>query len=202
MLDPRHHWTRGPNGPATYRASIPPVRLQCPGDRSPGAADQKGSNGRPLAGAIFPQLKTDSWPMHARRTIRSKEARRIAPRDKAKGQGARLFTNISRRDRAPSVMVMQDYRRPTDRGFGCFWGEVQTKRALWRWAAVGHHHPTAPVRDMDMMAPGFFVLAGRALCPVACLGCMRSISASRSMSVAWSCSTADLNPCRSAMVPS
>jgi regulator of RNase E activity RraA len=55
------------------------------------------------------------------------------------------------------VTVIQDADGP-DRGVGAFWGEVQTNihRALGCVGVV----TDGSVRDIDQMAPGFFVLAG------------------------------------------
>ena len=57
----------------------------------------------------------------------------------------------------PSIVVMQDVDGP-DRGFGAFWGEVQSNvhKALGCAGVV----TDGSVRDIDAWAPGFFVLAG------------------------------------------
>ena len=57
----------------------------------------------------------------------------------------------------PSIMVMQDVDGP-DRGFGAFWGEVQSNvhKALGCAGVV----TDGSVRDIDTWAPGFFVLVG------------------------------------------
>jgi hypothetical protein len=57
----------------------------------------------------------------------------------------------------PSLAVIQDIDAP-DQGFGAFWGEVQTNvhKGLGCIGVV----TDGSVRDLDAMAPGFFVLAG------------------------------------------
>src|SRR5262245_23476978 len=57
----------------------------------------------------------------------------------------------------PSIAVIQDIDGP-DQGFGAFWGEVQSNvhKGLGCVGVV----TDGSVRDLDAMAPGFFVLAG------------------------------------------
>jgi regulator of RNase E activity RraA len=57
----------------------------------------------------------------------------------------------------PSIVLMQDLDGP-DAGLGAFWGEVQTNvhKALGCLGVI----TDGSVRDIDTMAPGFFVLAG------------------------------------------
>jgi regulator of RNase E activity RraA len=57
----------------------------------------------------------------------------------------------------PSIAVIQDIDAP-DQGLGAFWGEVQSNvhRGLGCVGVV----TDGSVRDLDAMAPGFFVLAG------------------------------------------
>ncbi len=113
----------------------------------------KGFTVRPLL-APFPQLK----PIlaYARTaTIRSKEPDGLA-KDQAKAKRLAYYEYVQNGPR-PSVMVMQDLDGD-DRGFGCFWGEVQTNVHLGL-GCVGTI-TDGTVRDIDMMAPGFFVLAG------------------------------------------
>ncbi len=57
----------------------------------------------------------------------------------------------------PSIAVIQDIEG-ADAGFGAFWGEVQTNvhKALGCIGTI----TDGSVRDIDQMAPGFFVLAG------------------------------------------
>jgi regulator of RNase E activity RraA len=113
----------------------------------------KGFTIRPLE-APFPQLK----PIlaYARTaTIRSKEPDGL-PKDKAKAKRIAYYEYVEKGPR-PSVMVMQDLDGD-DRGFGCFWGEVQTNVHL-ALGCIGTI-TDGTVRDIDMMAPGFFVLSG------------------------------------------
>jgi regulator of RNase E activity RraA len=114
----------------------------------------KGFTVRPLE-APFPQLK----PVlaYARTaTIRSKEPSPLS-KDKAKAQRLAYFEYIEKGGPRPSIMIMQDIDGD-DRGFGAFWGEVQSNvhKALGCVGTV----TDGCVRDIDMMAEGFFVLAG------------------------------------------
>lgn len=112
----------------------------------------KGFTVRPLV-APFPQLK----PVlaYARTAIiRSKEPDGLA-KDKAKAKRLAYYEYVEKGPR-PSVMVMQDIDGD-DRGFGCFWGEVQSN-VHTGLGCVGVI-TDGTVRDIDMMAPGFFVLA-------------------------------------------
>jgi regulator of RNase E activity RraA len=113
----------------------------------------RGFTTRPLT-APFPQAK----PVlaYARTAIiRSKEADGL-PKDKAKAKRLAYYEYVEQGPR-PSIMVMQDIDGD-DRGFGCFWGEVQSNvhKGLGCVGVV----TDGAVRDIDMMAPGFFVLAG------------------------------------------
>ncbi len=113
----------------------------------------KGFTVRPLV-APFPQLK----PVlaYARTAIiRSKEPDGLA-KDKAKAKRLAYYEYVEKGSR-PSIMVMQDIDGD-DRGFGCFWGEVQSNvhKGLGCVGVI----TDGTVRDIDMMAPGFFVLAG------------------------------------------
>jgi len=58
----------------------------------------------------------------------------------------------------PSVVVIQDLDGPT-RGYGAFWGEVQSNvhKGLGCLGGV----TDGSIRDLDMLAPGFQLLAGR-----------------------------------------
>ena len=114
----------------------------------------KGFNVRPLV-APFPQMK----PIlaYARTAIiRSKEPDGL-PKDKAKAKRLAYYEYVEKGGPRPSVMVMQDLDGD-DRGFGCFWGEVQSNvhKGLGCLGVV----TDGTVRDIDTMAPGFFVLAG------------------------------------------
>jgi regulator of RNase E activity RraA len=112
-----------------------------------------GFNRRPLV-APFPTLK----PVVAfarTATIRSREP---DLRDKAEARKLRIayYEHIAAKP-LPSIAVLQDLDGP-DTGFGAFWGEVQTNlhKALGCVGVV----TDGSVRDLDAMAPGFFVLAG------------------------------------------
>ena len=112
-----------------------------------------GFTRRPLV-APFPEMK----PMvgFARTAlIRSREPH---PRDRDSATKMRLgyYEHIAEKP-MPSISVIQDIDAP-DTGFGAFWGEVQTHvHAGLGCAGV---ITDGSVRDLDAMAPGFFVLAG------------------------------------------
>lgn len=113
----------------------------------------KGFTVRPLV-APFPQLK----PVlaYARTAIiRAKEPDGL-PKDRAKAKRLAYYEYVEKGPR-PSIMIMQDIDGD-DRGFGCFWGEVQSNvhKGLGCVGVI----TDGTVRDIDMMAPGFFVLAG------------------------------------------
>lgn len=108
---------------------------------------------RPLV-AAFPELK----PVVAfARTaiIRSREPH---PRDRDEAKEIRLgyYAHIAA-EPMPSIAVIQDIDIP-DYGFGAFWGEVQSNvhKGLSCLGVI----TDGSVRDLDVMAPGFFVLAG------------------------------------------
>ena len=87
--------------------------------------------------------------------IRSREPH---PRDRESAKKMRLgyYEHIAD-EPMPSIAVIQDIDAP-DTGFGAFWGEVQTHvHAGLGCAGV---ITDGSVRDLDAMAPGFFVLAG------------------------------------------
>jgi regulator of RNase E activity RraA len=112
-----------------------------------------GFNRRPLL-APFPALKP---VVGFARTahIRSREPR---PRSREEAAEIRLgyYAHIAE-EPLPSLAVIQDIDAP-DQGFGAFWGEVQTNvhKGLGCIGVV----TDGSVRDLDAMAPGFFVLAG------------------------------------------
>ncbi len=87
--------------------------------------------------------------------IRSREP---YPRSKAEARDMRLryYDYIAQAPR-PSLCVMQDVDG-ADAGFGCFWGEVQSNlhKALGCIGVV----TDGAVRDIDVWAEDFFVLAG------------------------------------------
>ncbi|MBV8737669.1 MAG: RraA family protein [Alphaproteobacteria bacterium] len=112
-----------------------------------------GFNRRPLI-APFPQLK----PVVAfARTaiIRSREPH---PRNRDEAKEIRLgyYAHVAA-EPLPSIAVIQDIDVP-DYGFGAFWGEVQSNvhKGLGCVGVI----TDGSVRDLDAMAPEFFVLAG------------------------------------------
>ena len=112
-----------------------------------------GFNRRPLV-CPFPSLKP--VVAYARTaTIRSREPQQ---RNAADARALRLaYYEYIGEAPHPSLAVIQDIDGP-DAGFGAFWGEVQTNvhKALGCVGTV----TDGSVRDIDQMAPGFFVLAG------------------------------------------
>jgi hypothetical protein len=112
-----------------------------------------GFNRRPLV-APFPDLK----PVVAVARTAAIRSREPDPRAKADARKLRIayYEHIAAKG-LPTLAVLQDLDGP-DAGFGAFWGEVQTNlhKALGCIGTV----TDGSVRDIDMMAPGFFVLAG------------------------------------------
>jgi regulator of RNase E activity RraA len=112
-----------------------------------------GFNRRPLV-SPFPNLKP--VVAYARTaTIRSREPQQ---RNAADARALRLaYYEYIGKAPLPSLAVIQDIDGP-DAGLGAFWGEVQTNvhKALGCIGTV----TDGSVRDIDQMAPGFFVLAG------------------------------------------
>ena len=112
-----------------------------------------GFNRRPLL-APFPALKP---VVGFARTahIRSREP---SPRSREAATEMRLgyYAHIAA-EPLPSLAVIQDIDAP-DQGFGAFWGEVQTNvhKGLGCVGVI----TDGSVRDLDAMAPDFFVLAG------------------------------------------
>jgi len=112
-----------------------------------------GFNRRPLV-CPFPTMKPAVG--YARTAIiRSREPHQRNPAD-AKAQRLSYYEYIAKAP-LPSLAVLQDIDGP-DTGFGAFWGEVQTNvhKALGCIGTI----TDGSVRDIDQMAPGFFVLAG------------------------------------------
>lgn len=112
-----------------------------------------GFNRRPLV-CPFPTMKP--VVAYARTaTIRSREPQQ---RGAADARALRLgYYEYIAKAPLPSLAVIQDLDGP-DAGFGAFWGEVQTNvhKALGCVGTI----TDGSVRDIDQMAPGFFVLAG------------------------------------------
>ena len=112
-----------------------------------------GFNRRPLV-CPFPSMKP--VVAYARTaTIRSREPLVKSGAD-ARAQRLAYYEYIGQTP-LPSFAVIQDIDGP-DAGFGAFWGEVQTNvhKALGCIGTI----TDGSVRDIDQMAPGFFVLAG------------------------------------------
>ena len=112
-----------------------------------------GFTRRPLF-AAFPDLQPVVG--YARTAmIRSREPH---PRGREEGQRVRLryYEEIAQPP-LPSIAVIQDIDEP-DRGFGAFWGEVQTHvhKGLGCIGVV----TDGSVRDLPAMASPFYVLAG------------------------------------------
>ena len=112
-----------------------------------------GFTRRPLV-AAFPKLK----PVVAfARTalIRSREPH---PRSREEATRVRLayYEHIAAPP-LPSIAVIQDIDVP-DAGFGAFWGEVQSN--VHKGLGCAGVVTDGSVRDLDAMAPDFFVLAG------------------------------------------
>jgi regulator of RNase E activity RraA len=108
---------------------------------------------RPLI-APFPNSK----PVAAFARTAHIRSREPAPRSREAATEIRLgyYAHIAA-EPLPSLAVIQDIDAP-DQGFGAFWGEVQTNvhKGLGCIGVV----TDGSVRDLDAMAPGFFVLAG------------------------------------------
>jgi len=112
-----------------------------------------GFNRRPL---VCPFPATKPVVAYARTaTIRSREPLQKSGAD-ARAQRLAYYDYIGQAP-LPSLAVIQDIDGP-DAGFGAFWGEVQTNvhKALGCVGTI----TDGSVRDIDQMAPGFFVLAG------------------------------------------
>jgi len=112
-----------------------------------------GFTRRPLV-AAFPELA----PVVAfARTalIRSREPH---PRSREEATKVRLayYEHIAA-EPLPSIAVIQDIDAP-DGGFGAFWGEVQSN--VHKGLGCAGVVTDGSVRDLDAMAPDFFVLAG------------------------------------------
>jgi regulator of RNase E activity RraA len=112
-----------------------------------------GFNRRPL---VAPIPGTKAVVGYARTaTIRAREPHR-RNRDEARELRLKYYAHVAQTP-LPSLAVMQDVDGP-DRGFGAFWGEVQSNvhKALGCAGVV----TDGSARDIDAWAPGFFVLAG------------------------------------------
>ena len=112
-----------------------------------------GFNRRPLF-AAFPQMR----PVVAFARTAIIRAREPHPRGREQATQMRLgyYQHIAE-EPLPSIAVIQDIDAP-DTGFGAFWGEVQTN--VHKGLGCAGVVTDGSVRDLDAMAPGFFVLAG------------------------------------------
>jgi regulator of RNase E activity RraA len=112
-----------------------------------------GFTRRPFT-AAFPQLK----PVVAFARTAIIRAREPHPRGRDEAKELRLgyYAHVAA-EPLPSIAVIQDIDAP-DTGFGAFWGEVQSHvhKGLGCIGVV----TDGSVRDLDAMAPDFFVLAG------------------------------------------
>src|SRR5262245_48257721 len=112
-----------------------------------------GFNRRPLLAPIPGSKAVVGYARTA--SIRSREPHRRG-RDEARELRLKYYAHVAEAP-LPSIVVMQDVDGP-DAGFGAFWGEVQSNihKALGCAGVV----TDGSVRDIDVWAPGFFVLAG------------------------------------------
>jgi regulator of RNase E activity RraA len=112
-----------------------------------------GFNRRPLLAPLPGAKPVVGYARTA--TIRAREPSRKS-RDEARELRLKYYAHVAEAP-LPSIVVMQDVDGP-DRGFGAFWGEVQSNvhKALGCAGVV----TDGSVRDIDAWAPGFFVLAG------------------------------------------
>jgi regulator of RNase E activity RraA len=112
-----------------------------------------GFNRRPLLAPIPSPKAVVGYARTA--TIRAREPHRRS-REEARELRLKYYAHVAEAP-LPSIVLMQDVDGP-DRGFGAFWGEVQSNihKALGCAGVV----TDGSVRDIDAWAPGFFVLAG------------------------------------------
>jgi regulator of RNase E activity RraA len=113
----------------------------------------QGFNRKPLIAPLPSAARIVGYARTA--TIRAREPHR---RSKEQNRELRLkyYSHVAAAP-LPSIVLMQDLDGP-DAGLGAFWGEVQTNvhKALGCLGVI----TDGSVRDIDTMAPGFFVLAG------------------------------------------
>ena len=112
-----------------------------------------GFNRRPL---LAPVADTKPVVGYARTaTIRAREPHRRG-REEARELRLKYYAHVAEPPH-PGIVVMQDVDGP-DRGFGAFWGEVQSNihKALGCVGVI----TDGSIRDIEAWAPGFFALAG------------------------------------------
>ena len=111
-----------------------------------------GFNRRPLLAPLPGAKPVVGYARTA--TIRAREPSRKS-RDEARELRLKYYAHVAEAP-LPSIVVMQDVDGP-DRGFGAFWGEVQSNvhKALGCAGVV----TDGSVRDIDAWAPGFQFLA-------------------------------------------
>ena len=113
----------------------------------------RGFNRRPLLAPVVGQKPVVGYARTI--TVRSREPH---PRAKDDARKVRLaYYEYIGSAPLPSLCIMQDVDGP-DLGLGCFWGEVQSNvhKALGCAGVI----TDGSVRDIDVWAEGFFVLAG------------------------------------------
>jgi regulator of RNase E activity RraA len=100
----------------------------------------------------------DRVPMVGYAKTASISAVRRQPLDaKALRQGRLDYYRYVSNDGAPKIAVIHDV--DDDKGFGCFWGEVNS--ALHRALGCVGVVTDGGARDLDVIAPGFAVLCGK-----------------------------------------
>jgi regulator of RNase E activity RraA len=112
-----------------------------------------GFNRRPLLAPLPGAKPVVGYARTA--TIRAREPNRKS-RDEARELRLKYYAHVAEAP-LPSIVVMQDVDGP-DRGFGAFWGEVQSNvhKALGCAGAITN----GSIRDLPMLAEGFQLLAG------------------------------------------
>jgi regulator of RNase E activity RraA len=113
----------------------------------------RGFNRRPLISPLPVPKAVVGYARTA--TIRAREPQ-LHSKEEAREIRLKYYAYVAAAP-LPGIVVMQDVDGP-DRGFGAFWGEVQSNvhKALGCLGVV----TDGSVRDIDTWAPGFFVLAG------------------------------------------
>jgi regulator of RNase E activity RraA len=112
-----------------------------------------GFNRRPLLAPVPGQKPVVGFARTA--TIRAREPHR-RNREQAREVRLKYYDYVAQAPH-PGIVVMQDVDGP-DLGFGAFWGEVQS--TLHKALGCAGVVTDGSVRDIEVWAPGFFVLAG------------------------------------------